>query len=91
MSNETTPSISLSERTKVRLPLVMLVAIVGAVAAAAIDRSNILTSVEAQRAKLVEQDERLRRLELAQAEIAVMRNDVLWIRRALERERAREQ
>jgi len=91
MSNETTPSISLSERTKVRLPLVMLVAIVGAVAAAAIDRSNILTSVEAQRAKIAEQDERLRRLEVAQAEIAVMRNDVLWIRRALERERAREQ
>lgn len=80
MSGESTPPVSLSERTRVRMPLLMLIAVIGSVAGAAV-------SISSDRGRLDDMDRRLRVIEDAVREFRDVRRDVEWIRRILEQER----
>ena len=75
---------NLSDTTKVRLPLVMLLGLVGFVASATLAWSSLRSIADGNSNRLTAHDIRLDRLEANQADIAVMRNDVLWIRKTLE-------
>lgn len=80
MSSESSPAISLSERTRVRMPLLMMLAVVGAVAGAAV-------TVSSDRGRLDEIDRRLRTAEEVLRELRDVKRDVEWIRRILEQDR----
>jgi hypothetical protein len=82
MSAETTPPIRLSDQTKIRLPLAMLIALVGIAATAAVVWSGDHKAV--QEIPMIEL--RVRKLEDGAAAIAVMQRDIEWIRKRLERE-----
>lgn len=86
-SDRTTLPFNLSEQTRVRLPLVLLLALLGVVASAAIVWNGDHRTVADQAMVLVAHDQRLRRLEESQTSIAVMQRDVDWIRKAIERDR----
>ncbi|HSV73445.1 MAG TPA: hypothetical protein VLH79_06775 [Chthonomonadales bacterium] len=84
---ETLPPITVGEQTKVRLPLAMLLALLGFVAAGAVVISTDRASVADHTTQLADQAARLRKLEDAQGDIRVMKNDVEWIRKTLEQRR----
>jgi len=84
MSSDTTPPISLGEQTKVRMPLLMLVGLLAAVASATVAITTIRAGTESHTLQLAVHDERLNKLEAAQADLALVKNDVNWIRRTLE-------
>ena len=85
-------TVSVSESTKIRLPLLLLFSLL-AVTATATGAWYSQRSDTAEHARKIHEHEqviqknsaRLDKLEDAQAEIAVIKNDVQWIRRELER------
>ncbi len=77
MSKETTPPISISENTRVRLPLLMLLAIVGSAAGGAVIANT-------GREKLAEHDRRIMRMEEALADMRDVKRDVEWLRKIFE-------
>ena len=82
--DETQPPFSIGDQTKVRMPLLMLLGLLGVVASATIAWSTLRATGEDHTAQLVAHDARITKLEANQADIAVMRNDVMWIRKTLE-------
>ena len=85
MNTPDAPHVNISELTKVRLPLVMLLTLLGVVAAAAAlwreDRGMLF-----QHSKTLSvQESRIRVLEEAQIKIGILENNVEWIRAHLER------
>lgn len=86
MSNyAATPPISINERTNVRLPLALIFAGVAAVAGATLAYAMQRNTVEAHTIALSSHENRIERLEQSQADLAVIRNDVRWIREQLAR------
>lgn len=90
-SNSNT-TFNIGDQTRIRLPLMMLIGLVCVVASGAAifaslraaDSSAIEQLVVHSRV-LAEHNDRLRKLEEGQAAIAVIQNDVGWIRRELEK------
>lgn len=78
-----TPTIALSERTAVRLPLALLLAGVAAVASATFVYATQRGEVDDHTKTLANHSTRIERLEQSQADLAVIRNDVRWIREQL--------
>jgi hypothetical protein len=89
MSNETTPPIRLSDQTKIRLPLAMLIGLIGIAATAAVIWSGDHRIVQELPAQVGAIETRVRKLEDSQTEIAVMKNDVRWIRQAIAEQQTR--
>ena len=84
---KTEPTLSLNERTAVRLPLIVLLSILAATATAVIAWAR-LGDVDSVNARAIEVHERrINKLEEGQADLAVIRNDVQWIRRSLEQQK----
>ena len=83
MTSEAT--ISINERTNIRLPIAIIIAGVATVAsgtfAYAFQRMSVDAHDQAIRAHAV----RIERLEESSADLAVIRNDVRWIREQLAR------
>lgn len=85
--------VSVSEQTRVRLPLLMLLSIVVTTALATVAWSAIKSDIavisratDDQELRMKDHELRLKELEKAQADIAVIKNDVRWLRIRAERE-----
>lgn len=89
-TDRTSAPFNLGDQTKVRLPLVMLLTLLAFVASAAVVWSGDHSALADHATTLSTHDQRIRKLEENQADIAVMRNDVLWIRRTLELQQQRD-
>lgn len=85
MSSNIQPTIAISERTAVRLPLALLLAGVAAVASATFAYAIQRTAVDENTRAIINHAARIERLEQSQADLAVIRNDVRWIREQLAR------
>jgi hypothetical protein len=85
-SDRTSPPITLADQTKIRLPLVMLLSLLALVATAAVVWSGDHNAVADHASQLATHDSRIRKLEEEQTDIAVMKNDVRWIRSTLEQQ-----
>jgi hypothetical protein len=88
VKEESAPPINLSEHTRVRLPMLMLVAILASVGSAAAVMATHWAALAEHTVKLTEHHIRLQKLEESQMGILVMKNDVEWIRRHIEKERS---
>lgn len=82
--NDTTPPISLSEQTKVRMPFLMLIGLLGVAATASIAWTNLRGAAVVNAEEISNHEARLTKLEASATEISVMRNDIMWIRRTME-------
>lgn len=92
MSQENNTTFNIGEQTRIRLPLVMLLGLISVVAAGAVifaslrgADSSAVEQLAGHSRLLAEHNDRLRKLEEGQAAIAVIQNDVGWIRRELEK------
>ena len=90
-SSDTSPPISISDRTVVRLPLLVLVSLLGFAGSIALGYGNLKTDIESsaqERAHLAqrqeEQAERIKALERTIADVPLIKNDVQWIRETME-------
>ena len=84
MKNDET--LSLGERTAVRLPLLMLIGLLASIAGATLAWATLRGDVGDHTKTLTTHEERIKRLEESQADLAVIRNDVQWIRRTIEQQ-----
>lgn len=78
MSSNST--VNVSEQMKVRMPLLVLLSIIGATAAATVAWSAIKTDLAEAARSSSDHETRIKELERAQADIAVIKNDVRWLR-----------
>lgn len=76
--------IVIRKSTQVAAPLVLWISLVVLCTSAGIAYSNLNRDVEAAQRDLKSDEDRLNVLEKNQADIAVMRNDVEWLRRNAE-------
>jgi len=83
--------IEIRKSTPVVMPLIMLVSIVGVCASVGFAYANLNRDVVAAEHQIQADEQRLNVLEKNQADIAVMRNDVEWLRRNAERNPYRSQ
>lgn len=82
--NRSSPPIELSEQQRVRIPLAMLIALLGTCAAGAFAWASITNAVTVMQRELAAHDERIKKLEDNQQEIAAVRTNVDWIKRTME-------
>lgn len=67
------------------MPLVLWLSLVGVCTTAGVAYANLTRDVQAAERELKADEDRLNVIEKNQADIAVMRNDVEWLRRNAER------
>lgn len=77
MQQDTTPPINLSENTRVRMPLLMMLTVVGSVAAGAM-------VINSGREKLADLDRRMMRVEESIGIVRDVQKDVEWLRKLFE-------
>jgi 5-bromo-4-chloroindolyl phosphate hydrolysis protein len=87
--DETSPGFSVSEKTKVSIPLAALISLLALTATAAIGYTTLKISDSDQTAKILEHDVRIKRLEESVSKIELVQNDVAWIRRRLDEDHNR--
>lgn len=80
VETDTSRPLAISENKRVTLPFIMLCGLLAITASAAIAYNRIETKTE-------DHEERLKRVETKTEDIAVMKNDLQWIRRAMEEDR----
>jgi hypothetical protein len=94
MSNqetETRPSWKITETTNVRIPLALLLTLLSVVGYAAVKWSGDHNAVADHTIQISEHEGRIKGLEASKAEIAVMQNDVRWIRATIEQQQLQQQ
>jgi hypothetical protein len=77
----------LNERTKAVMPLATLLCFLTATATAAITYESMRSADQSNTAAIQELQARMIKLEKTQEDIAVLKNDVQWLRRYLESQR----
>lgn len=87
MSESKSPTLQVDEKTKVRLPLLILLALLGTVATAAGAWSMHSSKIGTLQDSAAQHEKRILKIEEQVQDIAVIKNDVQWIRRELERRR----
>ena len=83
-SDDSSPPFKVTERTPVTMPVVLLIVLAGAVISSTLAWADLRATDKTHSESISSQEVRIRRLEEGQADIAVIRNNVDWIRRSIE-------
>lgn len=83
MSNPNQTPYTIAPESRVRLPIALLFALVASAASAAFAVAMHRSEVADHTRTLANHEQRLERVEASQADLAVIRNDVRWIREQL--------
>lgn len=78
------PPIHIREKTVVSVPLFILIAGIGPIFMSAVVWTSLRGDVSTNTDKVSNHEERIKKLEESQRDLAVIKNDVMWIRQSLE-------
>lgn len=88
MNSESTPTIKISERTIVSTPLVLLLGGLGPIIGFVVLWTTLRGDVSSHSSRLDEHEKRIQRIEERLTDIAVIKNDVAWMRSIMEQQKS---